>query len=445
MLLQDFLNLLLNERAKKMELLNITVGGFRNIGRTTVSFDSITALAGVNGSGKSNLMDAIDFGFDFIHQPNETRRKMMASSSQIPILKSIAGNNYFFSIEAKTESTTPGYYVEYGFEFSWQTDKSTAKIVREFLNVKKDEKYKRYASFIIREEERAVYLPSMTGRCDKAIKIEESALVLTKLLSFDDLFYADILSEVYSAQYFVERHLDASPSFAFDPFVTRGFKELELAGIENYPRAIFYLKKTFPNKYKLLINAFKVLFPNVKDVNVEEYKLNQNKKFKLSENAPIMVSDNYYSLSILDDNMIQPLRFERLSDGTKRVFLMLTAAVIADISGLSLIGIEEPENSIHPSLLQSFLDVISQLVKKCKIIITSHSPYIIQYINPHSIYIACANTTGESSFERIAANKVKILQNDADEYGKTTGDYLFSILSSADAKEYLKEYLSSNG
>ena len=158
-----------------------------------------------------------------------------------------------------------------------------------------------------------------------------------------------------------------------------------------------------------------------------------------------MVSDNYYSLSILDDNMIQPLRFERLSDGTKRVFLMLTAAVIADISGLSLIGIEEPENSIHPSLLQSFLDVISQLVNKCKIIITSHSPYIIQYINPHSIYIACANTTGESSFERIAANKVKILQNDADEYGKTTGDYLFSILSSADAKEYLKEYLSSNG
>ena len=136
MVLQDFLNLLLNERAKKMELLNITVGGFRNIGRATVSFDSITALAGVNGSGKSNLMDAIDFGFDFIHQPNETRRKMMASSSQIPILKSIAGNNYFFSIEAKTESTTPGYYVEYGFEFSWQTDKSTAKIVREFLNVK---------------------------------------------------------------------------------------------------------------------------------------------------------------------------------------------------------------------------------------------------------------------------------------------------------------------
>ena len=277
MLLQDFLNLLLNERAKKMELLNITVGGFRNIGRTTVSFDSITALAGVNGSGKSNLMDAIDFGFDFIHQPNETRRKMMASSSQIPILKSIAGNNYFFSIEAKTESTTPGYYVEYGFEFSWQTDKSTAKIVREFLNVKKDEKYKRYASFIIREEERAVYLPSMTGRCDKAIKIEESALVLTKLLSFDDLFYADILSEVYSAQYFVERHLDASPSFAFDPFVTRGFKELELAGIENYPKIFEVSTVKMQNKIKMnqVVESVKVkknIFGRI-DIEIKEYNM----------------------------------------------------------------------------------------------------------------------------------------------------------------------------
>jgi len=430
---------------KKMEILNITVGGFRNIKHLKLKFDTITALVGLNGYGKSNVMDAIDFGFDFIHFPSNMRNGMMAAKQGIPILKSNVGQDFSFDIEVKLISNDESFYVNYGYSFSWKTEATPAKITKEYLNIKKDEKNQRYSGFIERTGTNAKYRTSETGRCNKSIKIDDDSLVISKLISIDDLYYVDILNQINSIQYFIERHLDAGPSFIPDPIVVKGFQELELRGIQSIPRAIYYLKKDYSDKYELLINSFKQLFPDVEDIVVDEIKLNQSTKINISEDAPFVFTDSIYTMSIIDEKLVQPIGFESLSDGTKRVFLMLTFAIIADIKGLSMIAIEEPENSIHPGLLQNYIDVLSQLINDCKIIITSHSPYIIQYLNPHSIYIGMSTDTGESDFRRIANSKVNSLLKDAAEYDKSVGDYLFNILSTSDAEEYLENYLEVNG
>lgn len=426
-----------------MEILNISIGGFRNIKHLKLDFGTITALVGLNGYGKSNVMDAIDFGFDFIHFPSLSRNGMMSSKQGIPILKSNVGQDFSFDIEVKLVLKKQSYYVNYGYSFSWKTDKKPAKITKEYLNIKKDEKNQKYNSFIDRNGAIAKYRTSETGRCSKSIKIDDDSLVLSKLLSIDDLYYADIINKINSIQYFIERHLDAGPSFTPAPFVVKGFQELELQGIHSIPRAIYYLKKDYNDKYELLINSFKLLFPDVKDIVVKEIKLNQPNQINISD-SPFVYTDSIYTMSIIDEKLVQPISFESLSDGSKRVFLMLTFAIIADIKGLSMIAIEEPENSIHPGLLQSYIDVLSQLINDCKIIISSHSPYIIQYLNPHSIYIGMTNNAGESDFRKIANNKVNSLLKDAAEYDKSVGDYLFNILSTSDSEEYLKDYLESN-
>ena len=57
-----------------MDIMRISVGGFRNISTTQLLFEnSITAFVGLNGYGKSNLFDAIDLGFSFIKCPNQFR------------------------------------------------------------------------------------------------------------------------------------------------------------------------------------------------------------------------------------------------------------------------------------------------------------------------------------------------------------------------------------
>jgi predicted ATPase len=77
--------------------------------------------------------------------------------------------------------------------------------------------------------------------------------------------------------------------------------------------------------------------------------------------APFLLDNKVYRLTILDDNINQPLDFEAMSDGVKRVFLILLSVIFSDINNNSLIAIEEPENSVHPGLLQQYIQLITSL------------------------------------------------------------------------------------
>ena len=49
-----------------------------------------------------------------------------------------------------------------------------------------------------------------------------------------------------------------------DPFVIKGFQELESHGINSIPRTIYFLQRDYPDKFELLTNAFKQLFGRLK-------------------------------------------------------------------------------------------------------------------------------------------------------------------------------------
>ena len=44
-----------------------------------------------------------------------------------------------------------------------------------------------------------------------------------------------------------------------------------------------------------------------------------------------------------------------MSDGAKRVFMILTKIIVSSVSNVSLIAIEEPENSVHPGLFKAYM------------------------------------------------------------------------------------------
>ena len=51
-----------------MKLKSVTVSGFKNLKMTTLDLNSIIAIVSPNNYGKSNLLEAIDFGVDFYLQ-----------------------------------------------------------------------------------------------------------------------------------------------------------------------------------------------------------------------------------------------------------------------------------------------------------------------------------------------------------------------------------------
>ena len=98
MLYRSIVELLNIMGGKMMDIQAVKIKGFRNISHAVFEFNKLTAYVGLNGCGKSNIIDAIDFGLDFIHAQNKIKSRMMALKSNIPILKTNAGHNYDFLI-----------------------------------------------------------------------------------------------------------------------------------------------------------------------------------------------------------------------------------------------------------------------------------------------------------------------------------------------------------
>jgi predicted ATPase len=188
------------------------------------------------------------------------------------------------------------------------------------------------------------------------------------------------------------------------------------------------------------------LYYKLFNARITETPITNSNKIKFKEAVPFSLSDNVYFMTVMDNYLVQPISFERLSDGAKRVFLMLTYAVIADIKGISFLAFEKPENSINPSLLQDFLNVLTQLAETCNILIASHSPYILQYMQPENIYIGLPNEKGIADFTRITKTRVNFLMRDIRNIDMSLGDYLFDLMvSGEEGKKQLMKYIATDG
>ena len=143
---------------------------------------------------------------------------------------------------------------------------------------------------------------------------------------------------------------------------------------------------------------------------------------------------------VKDKNLIHPIDFAMMSDGAKRVFMILARIILANEGNVSLIAIEEPENSVHPSLFQAYIQIISQLLDNCKIIITSHSPYVVSYLDPSWIHVGVNRQPGIAEFFTFKKTGQRLLQQDAADFKMSTGDYLFSMLADeeCDWEDYLE-------
>ena len=440
------LSLLINsERKKPMEILNITLGGFKNIKKVRLSFQNIIALVSTNSYGKSNVLNAIEFGIDFIRNDEEIKSNMMSWSKAIPLNKTMASDNFFIEFEMTTNLKDKRYLVNYGYEFRWVRDDDTgSKIINEWLKIKLDEKNQKFNNYVSRTENKGFYKSSESGRCNNVIKAEESELLINKLKAYDTLYYWEIIKKINNLNMYIERHLDASESYTPNPLIRKDLEALQIGSSNNIPRTIYHIKKKYPDKFEILIDSFKLLFPKIVDVIVDKSEVKSEIQSHIPENLPFKIDNEVYFLYVIDENINQPLSFESISDGAKRVFLVLTSLLLADINGYSLIAIEEPENSIHPALLQRYLRVLSQFIVGCKVIMTSHSPYIIQYLEPDDIYIGIPHSDGIASFSSIRKSATKSLISDANSMGMSTGDYIFELLSGADndlmtLKQYLEE------
>jgi len=83
------------------------------------------------------------------------------------------------------------------------------------------------------------------------------------------------------------------------------------------------------------------------------------------------------------------------SSGTLRMLALLTA-LLGD-RDRSLVGIEEPENYVHPGALAAFADLLSEASGRTQVVVTTHSPLLLDHMDDPAAIRVVRRDQGEGT------------------------------------------------
>jgi predicted ATPase len=83
----------------------------------------------------------------------------------------------------------------------------------------------------------------------------------------------------------------------------------------------------------------------------------------------------------------------------RRVLAYLT--VLYDPEPPQLIGIEEPENYLHPRLLAELAEECQQAADRTQLIVTTHSPFFISPLRPEEVRVLYRAADGYTRVRRV--------------------------------------------
>lgn len=436
-----------------MKIKSITIGGFKNLKKTKIEFQNMVSIVSPNNYGKSNLLEAIDFGIEFISASEKDRKMMMKWVKGIPINKALATEDYYFEIEFVNNTNDDYNYVKYGYSFSWYRDNGTGqKITDEWIEARPNESV-RYTSYLKRNE--GAYRKEKNTQSFRKIKFDSTQLAVDALSIMNDLPIHSTIKAIKNIDYRVCSSLDLNDRFQSLPteyILDNNEDDYISFDDKDVSRALYKLSQIDPEKYELFLEAVYTLFPEFTDISILPYSVQIDEQSQLSvimttnenntEDIPFKIKSEIYRIFIKNKYINQPVEITIMSTGTKRIFWLLANVFIASSRKISLIGIEELETSIHPKMLKSLLEFLDEILEDTTIIISSHSPFLVQYIKPEKMYIGHPTDDGTAKFCRVKRNKIKQLISIARDNNMAFGEYIFELLSGdSDNEDLLSFYL----
>ena len=143
---------------------------------------------------------------------------------------------------------------------------------------------------------------------------------------------------------------------------------------DNLPNVIQYLNEQHSI---LLENIFKTLSARIPRLERIDSKL---------------MEDGRLLLQIKDAPFEKPILSKYASDGTLKMLAYLT--VLHDPNPPQLIGIEEPENQLHPRLLPELAEECRKASARSQLLISTHSPEFVNIIKPNELWILDRDKNG---------------------------------------------------
>ncbi|MBI4861980.1 MAG: AAA family ATPase [Candidatus Riflebacteria bacterium] len=114
-----------------------------------------------------------------------------------------------------------------------------------------------------------------------------------------------------------------------------------------------------------------------------------------------VMPDGRLLLLIKDAPFDRPILAKYASDGTLKMLACLL--VLHDPSPPSMIGIEEPENHLHPLILPALADECRSASIRTQLMVTTHSPHFVNGIRANELWLLNRNDAGHTEALQASA------------------------------------------
>ena len=151
---------------------------------------------------------------------------------------------------------------------------------------------------------------------------------------------------------------------------------------DNLPNVIQYLKEQHPQRLKKILSILSDWVPCLEKVDTE------------------LMMDGHLLLQIKDAPFEEPILAEFASDGMLKMLSFLTLLYAPEPP--QLIGVEEPENYLHPRLLNSLVEEYSEALGLSQLMITTHSPHFVNELRAEEVWVLYRDEQGFTVCKRTS-------------------------------------------
>ena len=407
-------------------LTRLSVSGFKNLVDAQVSFGPFTCIAGANGVGKSNLFDAIRFlsnlADDSLQEAGLTVRDPISRNSSLESLFTKTGEGHADTMHFEAEMIVPPT----GIDDLGQP--ATAQITylryRLVLGYEADSVVSTRGRLVIREEE---LTHINAGDASKALGFayraewRKSVIMGRRTVPFISteqrdnegyvLLHQDGISgrpRAYKASTLVRTILSAADAgFAATTLVAK--REMQSWQLLQLELSALRQPDSFGVSAHLTANGLHLPATLYRLAQQGTTKAEQEACYARVSSRLAELNDDVRRIRVERDEKRELLSLEMedrsgirhsawaLSDGTLR-FLALTV-IGEDKDAGRVLCVEEPENGIHPALIEAVLQLLQDIATDThltadddnplrQVIITTHSPVVVQLIPEDCLVVA---------------------------------------------------------
>ncbi len=151
---------------------------------------------------------------------------------------------------------------------------------------------------------------------------------------------------------------------------------------DNLANVIQYLAEQHPERLQNIFAVLRRRVPRIERV--------------LAETMP----DGRLLLQIKDAPFSQPVLARFASDGTLKMLAYLV--LLYDPEPPPFIGIEEPENFLHPRLLSELAEECRKASERTQLLVTTHSPFFLNALQPKEVRVLWRDEQGYTQSQHVA-------------------------------------------